>query len=127
MSKLMTVGMNDVSARPAANMDAFVVMEPYNDRSGSPLAAKGDAVSEELLNKLAEAGVGEIDIAPATPTEIACAQLCGLGHFRMRGYMTVQSPEEFKQWSDQQEAALLPQSTSTDSTVAAPTDSSAVK
>ena len=30
--------------------------------------------------------------------EIACAQLCGLGHFRMRGFVTVISPEEFQKW-----------------------------
>jgi cytochrome c oxidase subunit 2 len=30
--------------------------------------------------------------------EIACAQLCGLGHARMRGFVTVQSAEEFQKW-----------------------------
>jgi cytochrome c oxidase subunit 2 len=33
--------------------------------------------------------------------EIACAQLCGLGHARMRGFVTVQSAEEFQQWLDE--------------------------
>jgi cytochrome c oxidase subunit 2 len=32
--------------------------------------------------------------------EIACAQLCGLGHSRMRGFVTVQTAEEFKTWMD---------------------------
>ena len=32
--------------------------------------------------------------------EIACAQLCGLGHARMRGFVTVQTAEEFQQWMD---------------------------
>src|SRR5919197_4146978 len=32
--------------------------------------------------------------------EIACAQLCGLGHYRMRGYVTVLSAEEFQKWMD---------------------------
>lgn len=32
--------------------------------------------------------------------EIACAQLCGLGHFRMRGFVTVQTAEEFQTWMD---------------------------
>jgi cytochrome c oxidase subunit 2 len=45
--------------------------------------------------------------------EIACAQLCGLGHARMRGFVTVQSAEEFQQWLDaevktQSEAAADP-------------------
>lgn len=33
--------------------------------------------------------------------EIACAQLCGLGHFRMRGFVTVQTAEEFQKWMDE--------------------------
>jgi cytochrome c oxidase subunit II len=33
--------------------------------------------------------------------EIACAQLCGLGHARMRGFVTVQTAEEFQKWLDE--------------------------
>jgi cytochrome c oxidase subunit 2 len=32
--------------------------------------------------------------------EIACAQLCGLGHAKMRGFVTVQTAEEFQKWLD---------------------------
>jgi cytochrome c oxidase subunit 2 len=28
--------------------------------------------------------------------EIACSQLCGLGHYRMRGFVTVVSDSEFQ-------------------------------
>jgi cytochrome c oxidase subunit 2 len=38
--------------------------------------------------------------------EIACSQLCGLGHFRMRGFYTVQTASEFQQWMDDQEKEL---------------------
>jgi cytochrome c oxidase subunit II len=34
--------------------------------------------------------------------EIACAQLCGLGHARMRGFVTVQTADEFQKWLDDQ-------------------------
>ena len=30
--------------------------------------------------------------------EIACAQLCGLSHYRMRGFVTVESPDELETW-----------------------------
>jgi cytochrome c oxidase subunit 2 len=30
--------------------------------------------------------------------EIACAQLCGLGHYRMRGQMTVDTKADFEKW-----------------------------
>ena len=36
--------------------------------------------------------------------EIACAQLCGLGHYRMRGFLTVHSLEEYEKWVKEQSA-----------------------
>src|SRR5438874_3637475 len=30
--------------------------------------------------------------------EIACSQLCGFGHYRMRGFITVQSQSDFDKW-----------------------------
>ena len=33
--------------------------------------------------------------------QIACAQLCGLGHAKMRGFVTVQTAEEFQKWMDE--------------------------
>jgi cytochrome c oxidase subunit 2 len=30
--------------------------------------------------------------------EITCSQLCGLGHFRMRGFVNVKTDAEFKTW-----------------------------
>lgn len=30
--------------------------------------------------------------------EITCAELCGLGHYRMKGFITVDSPEDFDKW-----------------------------
>lgn len=38
--------------------------------------------------------------------EIACAQLCGLGHYSMRGYVTVETPEEYQAWIDEEESKL---------------------
>jgi cytochrome c oxidase subunit II len=43
---------------------------------------------------------------PQFQYEIACAQLCGLGHYRMRGFVTVLSTEEFQKWMDDEEAKL---------------------
>ncbi len=38
--------------------------------------------------------------------EITCSQLCGLGHFRMRGFVTIQSDADFRKWLDDQEKEL---------------------
>jgi cytochrome c oxidase subunit 2 len=37
---------------------------------------------------------------PQFQFELACAQLCGLGHYRMRAIVTVLSQEEFQKWMD---------------------------
>lgn len=42
---------------------------------------------------------------PEFQYEIACAQLCGLGHFRMRAFVTVQSADDFQKWMTEQVAA----------------------
>jgi cytochrome c oxidase subunit 2 len=49
-----------------------------------------------------------------TPTqtgrwEIACSQLCGLAHYRMKAFYTIQTPEQFQAWLDEEATALQPQ------------------
>lgn len=39
-------------------------------------------------------------------SEIGCAQLCGLGHYRMRGQITVQSEAEFAAWYEDELAFM---------------------
>jgi cytochrome c oxidase subunit 2 len=38
--------------------------------------------------------------------EITCSQLCGLGHFRMRGFVTIQSAADYEAWYADQEKQL---------------------
>jgi cytochrome c oxidase subunit 2 len=38
--------------------------------------------------------------------EIACSQLCGLGHFRMRGFLVVDSADDYQKWMADQEKDL---------------------
>ena len=38
--------------------------------------------------------------------EITCSQLCGLGHYRMRGFVTIQSQSDFQIWMAEQEREL---------------------
>ena len=46
---------------------------------------------------------------PEFTYEIACAQLCGIGHYRMRGFVTVLAADEFQKWMDQEVATLKEQ------------------
>jgi cytochrome c oxidase subunit 2 len=40
--------------------------------------------------------------------EISCSQLCGLGHFRMRGFITIQSAADYAKWFADQQKELTP-------------------
>ncbi|REJ74617.1 MAG: cytochrome C oxidase subunit II [Acidobacteria bacterium] len=50
----------------------------------------------------------EVTVRPAREgrSEIGCAQLCGLGHYRMKGWFTVSSPEEFAAWYEDEQAYM---------------------
>ena len=39
--------------------------------------------------------------------EIACAQLCGLGHYRMKGYVTIHEEDDYQAWLDEQASYLV--------------------
>ncbi len=49
------------------------------------------------------------DAAHVGHWEIACAELCGLGHYRMKGFLTADSPEDYAKWLAEQAAAGTPQ------------------
>lgn len=40
--------------------------------------------------------------------EIVCAQLCGLGHFRTRGFVHVQTDGDYRKWLAEESALLTP-------------------
>jgi len=40
--------------------------------------------------------------------EIACSQLCGLGHYRMRGFVSVKTAADYQAFLDEEARALLP-------------------
>jgi cytochrome c oxidase subunit II len=38
--------------------------------------------------------------------DIGCAQLCGLGHYRMRAFLTIDTPEQYAKWQAEKESLL---------------------
>ena len=87
-------------------------VEDYKAADGTPIVSKGGSISEETVPQLLQAGITTVAVAPDTPTEIACAQLCGLGHFRMRGFVTIQTSDEYQAWLKDQAAMLAQQAPS---------------
>ncbi len=55
------------------------------------MRVKQDAIPGQNVNVWFEA-------AKTGKFEIACAQLCGLGHYRMRGFFFIDTPEDFAKW-----------------------------
>jgi len=87
---------------------SLVAMEDYVGKDSTVIAPKGSILFEDVLTQLAEAGHTEVKAGPDTPMEIACAQLCGLGHYRMRGYVSILTPEEYDAWLKEEASYLVP-------------------
>ena len=84
----------------------LVAVKDYEDADGNIIAYQDYAFDEEIIKALNAAGINEVQAGPENPTEVACAQLCGLGHYRMRGFMNVQTDEEYEEWFQEQESYL---------------------
>jgi len=74
--------------------------------NGTVIVRKGEPITADTVAALAAAGIQEIQAAPAVPAEIACAQLCGLGHYRMRGYLHIDTKAQYAQWLAEEEEWL---------------------
>ena len=95
-----------VALPPAKSIDSDVAMEDYKAKDGSILVKKGRSISADTAAKLVENGITEVRVGPRYPAEIACAQLCGLGHYRMKGYLNIDTEEQYKAWLQDQEDSL---------------------
>ena len=73
---------------------------------GNGAVVDGDLLTMDVLEELRAQGVTEIKATLDTPTEIACAQLCGLGHYRMRGTVTILPEDEYQAWLDDEASYL---------------------
>lgn len=101
--KLKEAGIREVQVT-RADLATHIAMREYVDKEGVPILRKKDRMSDDAVLKLTAIGVHTVMAAPDTPLEIACAQLCGLGHYRMRGFFNIQTPEAFKAWYDDESA-----------------------
>ena len=70
----------------------WISMEDHMAADSTMLVEVGDRLSTRVLGRLFEAGITEISAAP--DMEISCAQLCGGGHYSMRGTVIVHETEE---------------------------------
>jgi cytochrome c oxidase subunit II len=54
-------------------------------------------VKQDAVPGLTISNIWFVATKPGT-YDIACAQLCGLAHYRMHGFLTVHTPEDFEKW-----------------------------
>ncbi|MFQ5568831.1 MAG: cytochrome c oxidase subunit II [Rhodothermales bacterium] len=80
----------------------WVAMDDYVDENGEVIVNRDRRISRRTLNRLTDAGITEILASPEM--EISCAQLCGLSHYGMRGFLTVETQAEFDAWLQEQAA-----------------------
>lgn len=106
ISQLQSAGIKKIDV--LHDMSTKVSMDEYRDAQGNIILRKKDAISDSAEFALLKAGIKTIKVAPDVPMEIACAQLCGLGHFRMRGYLTVVPESQFNDWLKLQESYVNP-------------------
>jgi cytochrome c oxidase subunit 2 len=97
-----TYTLNDDFKRVMFNV---LATEDVKGRDGAVLVARGGGFNDDVVARLKEAGVTQFRGAPRNPVEVACAQLCGNSHFKMKGYVVVETQEEFDTWIAEQVAA----------------------
>jgi cytochrome c oxidase subunit II len=88
----------NVKLEKAARWKSFTTMQDYPGADGAILVKRGAVITESMVEPLKAAGIHEVRIAPRDAIELACSQLCGLGHYRMRGVITAETPEQFEKW-----------------------------
>jgi cytochrome c oxidase subunit 2 len=79
------------------NLPEFRIKQDVIPGLTIPVWFKPTTTTDEMRTRLGK---------PEFTYEIACAQLCGLGHYKMRGFLTVDTPDEFQKWMDDEEAKL---------------------
>ena len=98
----------DMSTAELVKSTNLIVNDDYKDKSDSTVAKKGDTLSDEVMSVLRNAGIQKIRVTQDVPTEIGCAQLCGLGHYKMKGSIKSMTQEEFDKWIASEVAFLQP-------------------
>ena len=89
-------------------LTTLVATKDYVGQDSTILVNKGTPLFDDTIRQLVDAGYTEIQAGPDTPMEIACSQLCGLGHYRMRGYVSIMTQENYDAWLKDEASYLEP-------------------
>jgi len=81
---------------------SFAIPEMWVKRDAIP----GMVTQVYFTPTMTTAELREAEDDPGRVFEIVCSQLCGQGHYRMRGFVTVETEEDFAAWLAAQPPAL---------------------
>ncbi len=87
------------------NAYLYKVTEDVKDKDGKVLLKKNARVPKDY-SELVAAGITELSVVPADPIEIVCGQLCGNGHYNMKGFVQILTPEAFEEWLEEEHESL---------------------
>ena len=76
------------------NSDPSQVVYSLNDKSGALIAKSRDPLTPAVIGALKAAGVTKVT-AVTKPFELVCEELCGQGHYKMRGEVYFVSGAEY--------------------------------
>ena len=86
-------------------LEGFALTAQKVDSSGLKTYRYAPFAETPKVDMLYEGRISKRPVAQAdyvqSPIEIACAQLCGIGHYRMIGYLYVDTPETYARWMAQ--------------------------
>ncbi|HPF40387.1 MAG TPA: hypothetical protein P5081_21910 [Phycisphaerae bacterium] len=81
-----------------------VASKDYTGKAGQVVLAAGDGLGlsrdagEKKLRELRDNGVTTINMHPANPLEVICAQLCGNSHFKMKAQLFTYDDAGYEAW-----------------------------
>jgi len=109
--KRTTKGLKEVDER----LYGQVSDETYKDANGNVIVEKGGIIkraerdqngnlvkSTDVVLRLSKAGIKKIMAYHDFNYVLACAELCGLGHYKMRAAITVVTQQEYDKWMSEQ-------------------------
>jgi heme/copper-type cytochrome/quinol oxidase subunit 2 len=82
---------------PGARFDTRARQWKYNGEGGKTLVRDGQPLSIERLEQLRQIGVKQVRAYRPGYFELVCEELCGGGHYTMRGVVEIVAQDEFKE------------------------------
>jgi cytochrome c oxidase subunit 2 len=86
----------------SVNLPEFRVKQDAIPGMTIPIHFEASMTTEAFLQSIKGTARDTLPMEIGKGFQIACAQLCGLGHYRMKGFLTVHDASGFQAWLEEQ-------------------------